>query len=245
MEMSYKEMREAIQKMEEIRGSINTLLVDMKQELNADLMKVELNRDLSTEGRIRQKDRVRKEHAKRFVERAKQLREAYDKAAIQAKIHAQKTLLEKQKEPHADEIALFEREFADLKMRLMLGNDAKENYRILESFIQKQNDPYFARKIVDEFPALVGNITEIAGNEKNVWKTKLYELYQKTSENGLTAEQREANNVLKTVDAEFGAPIFKGPIQLQAIQDAFGPRIARDINKPEQIKFDDVDEAAD
>lgn len=239
----YQKMKDSLAKMSEISSATAGKLVAVRDVLNEQIGLVERNPDLSPEGKRKQRELIKKETGKGFLNIAKSMKEEYRKASVSAKVAAEMLLNERPKKPISDTtIKTFERQFDELKMQLMLDTQPAHSMAKLREFIRAQKDPYFAQTLVNEFPQLVSHVLDAAGSDKLKYKIELQNALSDAKRIATSPEQVEALTVFETMDSEFDRSLFKRGIEMDAITDMFGREIADYANRPDQFVFDDETE---
>lgn len=241
---NYQKMKEALGKVHEIRGNVPSKLVSFKDVLKEMLNEVDRDPDLSMAGKIKKTEQMRKEAGKGFLAIAKELKDNYQQNVIRAKVAAEMLLNEKPKKPAmGSNEQTFARQFADLKMKLMLETRANYAMDHLNAFVQQQKDPFFAQQIIDEFPALVQTVLSASDAQDHAkYKVELSKTLENVRNVATTPEQREAVEVFATMDSEFSRDLFGRGLMLDTVQDLFGGEIAKYANQPDRFVDEDKTE---
>ncbi|MEM5008506.1 hypothetical protein ABEP42_27155 [Priestia megaterium] len=231
---NYQKMKESLTKMEEVRSSIVPTLTGMRALFNDETLAIKQNADLSPQGKQKKMTEVKEQLGKDFMTLAKQLKDDYRKASTSAKVAAEMLLNEKPKKPSTNTtIQTFERQFNDLKMKLMLETRANYSIDHLNKFIAEQKDPYFAQSIIDEFPSIVQTVLGTAGPDSAKYKVELSKALDNAKQVAITPEQREAEAIYSAMDAEYDRDLFGRGIEMDTVTDLFGTKIAGHVNKPD------------
>lgn len=234
---NYETMKASYEKVQKARKGLTSLVSDSKKLYLEDLRKVDKDSTLSTEGKYLKKNDIRKKYSDAFIKSVIEVKEERDRAAITARNRAQAILNEGPKKPHDDDVKSFDRQFKDLRMSLMLGTNAQKSLTQLQEFISNQSDPYFINSIVEEFPSLVGDILDTAGQDAPTFKIELQKVYNDSKDRSMSDEQKEANRVYELMGNELERNLFAQTedgygLELQAVRDTFGESVARYANKP-------------
>ncbi|AST93260.1 hypothetical protein BC6307_19355 [Sutcliffiella cohnii] len=234
--MSYDGMKQGLFQIRRIRESIPETLASSGRVLRELISAVEKDEDLSVTGRAKKVEELKKEAGKEFLKIAKELKEDYQKGVIKAKTAAEGLL--NQKPGYNDsstKLNTFERKFNDLKMKLLLETRANYAMDSLNKFISEQTEPYFAQQIIDSYPELVSTVLSVAGSDVAKYKVELTKALENTKKVAITPEQREAEQVFESMDAEFNRDLFRRGIEIETVQDLYGAEIAKYVNKPERF----------
>ncbi|MFD2672797.1 hypothetical protein [Marinicrinis sediminis] len=234
---NYKKMIDALEKTSEIEKRATTLLLDVKTEFEEAERQIKSDTRLSGEGKIEEIQRAKLQYGEKFLREAKKMREEFDKAAISAKVGAELVLNESHEKPASDTvIKTFEREFNDIKTKLLFTSPG-ECIEQITQFIEKQDNPYFAKIIKDQFASMVSDLLTSSGDERPELAIKVKKLYEDISNKALSDEQKKAAELSPHLDARYGADIFNNHIHKDTLVYLFDREIASFANRPDQYEF--------
>ena len=239
----YQKMKEALENVQEIRGSVMSKLVSTKDAYKDMIKDIELDPDLSPAGKQKRIDQIKKEAGKGFLSIAKEMKDNYQQSVIKAKVNAEMLLNERPKKPAmGNNEHTFARQFNDLKMKLMLESRANYAMDHLNAFISQQKDPFFAQQIIDEYPQLVQTVLGSADPADSAkYKVELSKTLDNVKKVATTPEQQEAAEIYESMDGAFSRDLFGRGLAMDTVQDLFGRDIAKYVNNPEQ--YVDKDES--
>jgi hypothetical protein len=240
----YDEMKNALAKLNEIKGSTAKVLLDVQEKYRAELAKIKSNEDLSPAGKLKQKQALQKEFGEDFIRLARQLRNDYDNAATKAREAAEALLNEGAPKPSDKTVKTFERQFNALKTDLLFETRPKVALRKLQSFAEAQSDPYLASRVLDEFPTVAQSVLNTTSNaEKQKYKLALRDTLTTLRNKALNDEQKQAQEIYDVVGNEVGRDLFlPHSTQYNAIEEMFGREIAQASNQPYAYRLPDDDD---
>lgn len=232
MTTNYQTMQNAKETMYEIEKSTTPIAMEFKQKIAAKQDELQHNQSLSGTGREQKLNEYRATLGKEFIAKAKEMREQYDRAAISAKVAAEVELNDGATKPSDIAIATFQRELTDVQTSLMLATNAKTAMSDLDSFVDKQTEPYFSQQIRAQLPSFAREILALAGVEAPQYKQRLAKTVERLDGNALNSRQREAKEYLDA-PSRYGADLWRmGTVQLSAIEQAIGKQYTRYANNP-------------
>ncbi|MED4311690.1 hypothetical protein P9210_03610 [Heyndrickxia coagulans] len=232
MKEKYTEMMEAYQQTLDLPGQVTTIAGELKKAVNGEVQKINSDNRYSQEGKALERQKVRDNFGKQFIETAKKLRDDYDKAVIKAKTSAE--ILMNEEPPKPDDITLktFQRELNALKMDVMLSTDPGKAVHAISEFADKQTNPYLAKQLAGEFAGLASTVIASSGGNPSV-KLKLRDTLGTINSKALTPEQKKAQEIAGYVKDAMGRDLFRSQsLELNTIEQAVGQKYARYANKP-------------
>jgi len=230
---NYKTMTEQIEKMHSITGNTTTVASALKRVVDEGVAKIRADRNLTTDGQREAITALRKKHGKEFVAQAKAMRAEYDGAVLAAKTSAELVINAQAEKPSDASIATFQRQLTDFKTELLLASNVDSAFKMAQSFVSAQNEPYFAQQLKAEIPTIVGDVLSLAGTEAPTYKAKLRQTVDTLNGVAFTPEQQEAKAVYESVGSQHGKDIFfKEGVQLTAIRNAVGNDFSKFANDP-------------
>lgn len=233
IQQNYETMLESYQQSQDIASNQATTVAGTMQKMYVDEVSgINNDRLLSEAGKEEARQALKDKYGRQFIDVAKKMRDDYDKAVIKAQTQAEVILNEDPPKPNSITLKTFERELADLKVRVMLDTNPQTSVQALNEFAAKQKDPYLAKQIAGEFPGMAANIIGGSGNDPQV-KQQLSGTYQTISEKSLMHEQQKAREINGYLSGAFGRPLFRSEsIQMQALDRIIGPKFTQYANKP-------------
>ncbi|WP_251460080.1 hypothetical protein [Weizmannia agrestimuris] len=232
MKEKFNEMMEAYQQTLDLPGSVTTIAAELKKAVNEEIRKINSDPLYSDEGKALERQKVRDNFGKQFIDVAKKLRDDYDKSVIKAKTSAE--ILLNQDPPKPDDITLktFQRELNALKMDVLLSTDPEKAAHAISEFASKQTNPYLAKQLAGEFAGLATDIIASSGQNPSV-KLKLRDTLGTINSKALTPEQKKAQEIAGYVKDAWGRDLFRTQsLELNTIEQAVGQKYARYANKP-------------
>lgn len=232
MKEKYQEMMEAYQQTLDLPGSVTTIASELKKIVNEEIQKINSDPLYSPEGKAVERQKVRDNFGKQFIETAKKLRDDYDKAVVKAKVSAEVLLNQDPPKPSDTSVKTFQRELNALKMDVMLSTDPEKAVQAIREFADKQSDPYLAKQLAAEFAGLASNIIASSGNNPSV-KLKLRDTLDTINSKAMTPEQKKAQEIAGYMKDALGRDLFRSQsIELNTIEQAVGQKYAQYANKP-------------
>ena len=230
---AYQTMKEAIAKLDEVKGQLTPLTMKYKQAADAHASKLSTNGDLSPKGKETARLAFKAQQGEKFIADMKRLRSDYDSAVVKAEVNAEVLLNQSAPKPADTAIKTFHRQLAELETALLLEVDADKALGVLNDFIIAQSNPYMAQQVKAEIPSLIGQVVGLAGADAPRIKGKLKDTVATLNQNAYTDEQREAAEVFETVGKRYGENLYSpASIQMQALTDAVGYDAAKYANNP-------------
>lgn len=231
-------MRESIEKARELTSNTTRQYRELKDILRSDIVKVETDKLLSTEGKMQEKTKVRAAFAKDIVRLSAEIKKAYKDELTTAKTKAEKILTAGLKVPDENTVKRYERNLADIKSEVILSTDAKSAQAKLEKFISGINDAYLADMVARSFPDILSNITA-KGNVEAEVIGGLRSLHVELSERFKTEEQIEAAQVYETASQMEDASVFEFAVT-EDLKRNFGYRVSMAVTNPEGVDVDEL-----
>lgn len=241
----FVEMMGHLKKMDEIKGNTTNFVLSKQTAAKAEIDRIATDSDLSESGKNRKRADIKKKHGEQFIKEVRVMRSEYDRASIQAKVAAEALLNSGQQKPSETTLATFNREFSMLKTELLLETNPESAMRKLKGFVEKQSDAYLANQIQGEFASIIGSVLDTAGSDKAKYKVELQRTLETVRDKSVSEEQKKAQQVYETMDAEWGRDLFlPNGIQYNAISSALGPEFARASNKPQYYRLEEEKDTA-
>ncbi|MGG3707353.1 hypothetical protein [Heyndrickxia coagulans] len=232
MQEKFNEMMEAYQQTLDLPGSVTTIAAELKKMVNDEIRKIDSDPLYSPEGKAVERQKVRDNFGKQFMETAKKLRDDYDKAVIKAKTSAEILLNEDPPKPDDITLKTFKRELNALKMDVLLSTDPNKAAHAIREFADKQSDPYLSKQLAGEFAGLATDIIASSGQNPSV-KLKLRDTFAAINDKAMTPEQKKAQEIAGYMKDVLGRDLFRSQsIELNTIEQAVGQKYARYANKP-------------
>jgi HSP20 family molecular chaperone IbpA len=241
----YQEMKDSLSKLHELKRSTTGIVSVARDLYRKEKSQIELDRDLSPEGRTKKIQTLQKQYGEAFLKESLKLRDDYDKTVVKARTTAEFLLNEGPQKPSPTALLSFERQFSALKTDLLLETRPDKAMAKLKAFAEAQDDAYLASEVLNQFSGIVGSVLEVAGADKEKYKMELRETLESVRNKATNDEQREAQQIYEQMESEFGRELFlPNGIEHNAIQADFGPNIARHANRPQYYVFENKTEEA-
>jgi hypothetical protein len=236
----FQEMMDNVNKLHEIKGSTTSIVATARDLYRQEVQKVEMDRDLSSEGKARKRAALQNRYGEAFIKSARQLREEYDKAAVKARVTAEMLMNEAPQKPSTTTLASFEREFNALKTDLMLESRPDTALQKLKAFADAQTDAYLANQVLQDFPSIVGSVLDAAGTDRAKYKLALKHTLDDIRNKSMSDEQKQAQEIYEQMGNEFGRDLFlQNGIEYNAIKEAFGSQFAQYSNRPQHYVLEE------
>lgn len=234
---TYKEMMEARQKAMDLGDSVTGFVLRTNEIRKAEFEKINNDPDLSPAGKARKRDEFNKKMADAFMKDVRKMRSEYEENVVKAAIKAESLLNEKPSKPDVMTLSTFERNFSDLKVKVMLSTNTDSAIKMLEDFASENTNPYFSKQVLDSFPELASNVLSSAGDKAVHSKGKLGQLFESIKHSALSDEQKQAQEIHGLMKANFSRNLFlESGLEMQKVNEMFGPQVSYYVNKPSEYK---------
>ena len=218
------------------RTNPTKIAIEVKQEFNEDLRKLKATEDYKEAGiswRIRHEEKLREKYRKELFEVLAEQKAEYEKIAKQAKELAQVAALKENDVPENSlEVKAFEKKLDQLVVATALAKDGTRSVQAIDSFLTQYDSPYYAEKLNEKFPSIMGNILAIDNTSGN--RDSLSRLFDRITFKAKSEEHLVAEETLGVFGD--GVPKFyrEGLPQERAISEIIGGQHARYLNEPEK-----------
>lgn len=200
---------------------------------------IQLDPDLSAEGKKKKMDSEREKIGKELIEWSKGLKGGFEQEMTRAKVKAESILEQPIKKPLDKEIAKFEKSLKQLKTEIMLIADPKKAKEAFESFARELKDPYYLDKVYEDYASIISPIvSEATGTERAKFKHDLLSLYSDIKERTLTDEQKEATKILNSADGYLQSN-FYSPLVAQKVTELADKQYTDYLEKPNLFEVTD------
>lgn len=228
-----EEIREAYQKAEETRRAATTEFRKFMDGYNEERRKISANQDYSAEGRQKQLDKLAEERGREFLGAARDIQAEY-KATLKAiKAAANDIYYAKTSQPDPEEMSRFQRDFSEIKTRILLAN-AEKGKKILQEFLGAIDNPAQADVVKAEFSTLIAPIMQDASaSDLPHFRRDLQHAFDTVIQRSLPPEAFEAVNLAEQAEAAISSGKY---FSLPVVQAAKGLGMAASVyaNDPEK-----------
>ncbi|HDR3895212.1 hypothetical protein [Bacillus sp. FSL W7-1334] len=231
-------MKEHIEKARKIQEGVTSQYLELQKALQEELEEVKRDLTLSEIGRAQKSEQLQKEHGKKLMEFAKQVKNDFQAAVTKAKVSAERFLLENvdkesNTKPSDTKVKLFEQGLSDLKIRIMLSTNPTRALERINQFVDSIDDAYLANQLRNQFAELIQCVGESGGATV---KAELLKVYNKLETDFITEDQREAKQIINQADTLFGLSLFNS-IVVDSVREFYGHNYADYINRPEMYAY--------
>lgn len=235
---NYEKLQAAKEKMYEIKQSTTGVALQFKTALAEKQSDLTYDRMLSPDGRKQKLEEFKKKQGAAFVKQAAKMRAEFDKAAVEAQVAAELFLLEDAPKPSDTAVQTFERKLTDFQTALLLATSPDQAMTLVKMFVGDTQDPYFAGKLKGEMPAIIREVTTLAGVKAPMYKGQLGYVLDGLNATATAGKQNEVQQVLDG-GSRFGEDIWRSQdVQLNALQQAVGSEYSNFANNPTDFKGD-------
>ncbi|MED3602046.1 hypothetical protein P4472_08830 [Bacillus subtilis] len=226
----FEEMNQSYTQMEQIRESVKGSVMKAKQEFEKRETEILQDVTLTHVGQKQQLDKVRDQYSNQLLGQLQSAKKEFDKTSDSAVAYADEILLAEAEKPSAAVEAEFERRLTALRADTILVTNTKLGLSKLESFVNTIDNPYFARKMMAEFPALAASFV----NKDVSSQLKLGHINTKLTNMASTEEQKQAQKIKESVLSKKEQPLIPEYDQYYNVATkTFGPQMADYLRNPE------------
>lgn len=257
-----KQARQHLITAHEIAHSSSTYILQLKQKLTEELVKIGHDPRLTAVGKQEEVAAIKKKFGIEFLQGSHTRKQKYLAEVRKAYKLADEAVYATVKKPDATKLERFESELRSLKTELLFAPNQRTAYEKLTEFVRKIDDPYLAGRVRDEYAEISEKIMSAPG-EGSVRregdggavplpiKHVLGELYGRLKSDYESDEVREARQILEAARAmEEDPKIYASPIVRDAVTQSLGTEYARYMDdtyayfadKPDLKPADYVDE---
>ncbi|MGO0714988.1 hypothetical protein P5408_020190 [Bacillus subtilis] len=226
----FEEMNQSYTQMEQIRESVKGSVMKAKQEFEKRETEILQDVTLTHVGQKQQLDKVRDQYSNQLLGQLQSAKKEFDKSSDSAVAYADEILLAEPERPSAAVEAEFERRLTALRADTILATNTKSGLSKLESFVNTIDNPYFAQKMMAEFPALAASFV----NKDVSSQLKLGHINTKLTNMASTEEQKQAQKIKESVLSKKEQPLIPEYDQYYNVATkTFGPQMADYLRNPE------------
>ncbi|MGM7724375.1 hypothetical protein [Metabacillus sp. Hm71] len=226
-------MKNNITKAHEILNGSTGRYRELLDKMEKEIKKVKDDKKFSDHGKDVIIREIKKDFEEDLMKLSQQIKKEYQGELSKAKAVAEKALDNPTKKPDEKAIAKYRQQVEELKTKVMLSLKPDSAKGLVEDFVKGINDPYFANEFRTEFASVITPIlSNVGGPEAAQIKHALSGTYEKLSDGFLTDEQREAKEVIESVDHMMGSRVFNFSV-IDSVNGAFGRSISEQVNDPD------------
>ncbi|MEA1005924.1 hypothetical protein U6X16_09400 [Bacillus velezensis] len=226
----FEKMSQSYTQMEQIRESVKGLVREAKQGFEKRETEILQDVTLTHVGQKQQLDKVRGQYLNQLLGQLQGAKKEFDKTSDNAVAFANEVLLAEPEKPSAAEEAEFERRLTALKTDTVLAANTKSGLSKLEAFVNTIDNPYFARKMMAEFPALAASFV----NKDVSSQLKLGHINTKLTNVASTEEQKQAQQIKESALSKKDQPLIPEYDQYYNVATkTFGHQVADYLRNPE------------
>nr|WP_025853909.1 hypothetical protein [Bacillus velezensis] len=226
----FEKMGQSYAQMEQIRESVKGLVREAKQGFEKRETEILQDVTLTHVGQKQQLDKVRGQYLNQLLGQLQSAKKEFDKTSDNAVAFADEILLAEPEKPSAAAEAEFERRLTALKTDTVLAANTKSGLSKLETFVNTIDNPYFARKMMAEFPALAASFV----NKDVSSQLKLGHINTKLTNVASTEEQKQAQQIKESTLSKKDQPLIPEYDQYYNVATkTFGHQVADYLRNPE------------
>lgn len=226
----FEEMNQSYTRMEQIRESVKGSVMKAKQDFEKHETEILRDVTLTHVGQKQQLDKVRDQYLNQLLGQLQSAKKEFDKTSDSTVAFADEILLAAPEKPSAAVEAEFERRLTALKTDTLLAANTKSGLSKLEAFVNTIDNPYFARKIMAEFPALAASFV----NKDVSSQLKLGHINTKLTSVASTEEQKQAQQIKEAALSKKDQPLIPEYDQYYNVATrTFGSQVADYLRNPE------------
>lgn len=223
-------INEYLEKIGALKDKAKQLQLKTITEAREDYNAIKLNRLLSDEGKSIEREQVRQFYAESFLKGMQDINEEYGRYIKSLKQMSQEVVAAPNVFSGTDaQKASFEMSLRDVQTRVMLHHNTDEAVKLIEDFVRKNDDTYFAQQIAHHFPNLVSTL---ASTTDPALKQRLTYAYKSAQKNSITEEKLAAQQALELRDQPsfiLTAPDAPSFVNLRSV---LGRQAAQSANDP-------------
>ncbi|WP_369379773.1 hypothetical protein [Lysinibacillus fusiformis] len=223
-------INEYLEKIGTLKEKARQLQLKTVTEAREDYNKIKLNRLLSEEGKSIEREQVRQFYAETFLKGMQDINTEYARYIKFVKQMSQEVVATANAYSGTDaQKVSFELSMRDLQTRVMLHHNLDEAVKLIEDFVRKQDDAYYAQQIAQQFPNLVSTL---ASTTDPALKLRLTHAYKTAQKNSVTEEKLAAQKALELSDQpDFVLTVADAPSFVN-LRSVLGRQAAQSANEP-------------
>lgn len=199
-------------------------------EARADYNEIKLNRLLSEEGKTIEREQVRQFYAETFLKGMQDINVEYERYIKFIKQMSQEVVAAPNVYSGTDaQKTAFESSLRDVQTRVMLHHKQDEAVKLIEDFVRKQDDAYFAQQVAQQFPSLVSSL---ASTTDAALKQRLTHAYITAQKNSVTEEKLAAQKALELSDQPAFVLTVSDAPSFVNLRSVLGREAAKSANEP-------------
>ncbi|MFW2107715.1 hypothetical protein M8C22_06325 [Bacillus spizizenii] len=215
---------------EKIRESVKGFVMEAKQGFEKRETEILRDATLTRAGQEQHLEKARSHYLKQLLGQLQSAKKEFEKSSDSAVAFADEILLADPERPSAAVEAEFERRLTALRTDTILATNTKSGLSKLDSFVNAIDNPYFARKMMDEFPALAASFV----NKDVSSQLKLGHINTKLISMASTEEQKQAQQIKESALSKKEQPLIPEYDQYYNVATkTFGPQMADYLRNPE------------
>jgi hypothetical protein len=235
--------RDHLEKAREIKTDATHWYTGFSREMRSEIGNASLDLDLSAEGRQKAAGKVRTIAGLTLLRKAHQYKQQYLKELNAAKAEAEKTIKQQIVKPDQDKIDQFTTKLGRLKTSLMLSTRKETAEKLLDEFVSRIDDPYFASLLANQFGEIATNVISATGGDKST-KLKLSQTFTKLQNDSASDEVKDALQVNEAAGNLIDDGNIFPFVAQQNADDLLGKQVAIAMNKPEEFFTEDKEKYA-
>lgn len=229
---NYEKLEAAKTKMYEIKKSTTGVALKYKTAVAEKRSDLTYDRMLSPEGRKQKLEEFQKQQGIAFIAEAAKMRAEFDKAAVEAQVAAEMFLLEDAPKPSDTAVQTFDRKLAEFQTALLLATNPDSALTLVRSFVGEMQDPYFAAQLKGEMPAIIREVTALAGVKAPSYKVQLGRVVDDLNFTATSGKRHEVQQVLDG-GSRVGEDVWhRANTSLSALQQSLGSEYSNFANNP-------------
>lgn len=223
-------INEYLEKISTLKDKAKQLQLKTVTEARADYNEIKLNRLLSEEGKSIEREQVRQIYAETFLKGMQDINAEYERYIKFLKQMSQEVVAGPNVYSGTDaQKAAFESSLRDVQTLVMLHHKQDEAVKLIEDFVRKQDDSYFAQQVAQQFPSLVSTL---ASTTDAALKQRLTYAYKTAQKNSVTEEKLAAQKALELSDQpDFVLTVSDAPSFVN-LRSVLGRAAAKSANEP-------------
>jgi hypothetical protein len=221
MNYSIENARKYLNQAREIKSTSASKYRELHKQVQSELGKIQLDRDLTNEAKLRKATEHRKARTFDVMGQAHLMRQEYDAQMQKAQKIADQVFHAPKPQPSEELLGRFTRSFNTLKTELMLSTNPKAAVEKLELFIRGIDDPYMADIVRNEFSSIAATVVNGAGTDTTRYKLELSKMFEALESNFETPEVKVAREILEEVEASSHRRLFPLAVE-EAAKEMFG-----------------------
>lgn len=225
-------IKKYLEDIEILKDVAKDLQKEVIQQARKDYREIKLNTRLSHQGQVIEMEEARKHYAEAFLKSMQDINRMYDLNVKSLKTLSQEVLASPNEFNGTDaQKASFELSLRDLQTRVMLHPDSNKAVELVEDFVRKQDNPYFAQQVAHQFPTLVASLATVSNGDL---KSRLTHAYQTAQRKAVTEDKVLAQQAIELSDKPNLVLTINDAPSFANLRNVIGKQAASSANNPDE-----------